>query len=357
MGFKFKIPNYKWLIALPVLTQGFLWASGSDLDKRWKQAGLDFEREIYEAKLPSMPPMPRPAPAGMDSFDPRWRTESQLKGLRESPRQGTLKFAVLGDSRQERFFKPVYPDNRNFELFLDKMGTMRLDFSMHLGDFVKTGTEEQYLELLQTLGERVSWPFLTTIGNHEVKKDPAGLNYRLAFGDEDYFYDYKGVRFVVAATKSEKDSLTATQIEWLRTALDTSLPKIVFTHMPPKALSNFSSSDLGKVLGRTFGGGFEGESEAFTDLMKEAGVLRVYVGHLHGFGVADHKGVRYVLTGGGGSPLYHWRAVPYRFFNFIEVEIAPDGKLKEWVHRLEGERVPIEDFPVLPAFSSVKGGK
>lgn len=348
MSFKFKIPNYKWLIALLVLTQGFWSASGADLEKLRGKAELDFEQKVYEAEPPSPP---RLAPAGLDGFDPRWRTENQLRSLRRNQRGGPLKFAVMGDSRQERFLKPVYPDNRHFETFLDRMGAMGLDFSFHLGDFVKTGTEEQYHELLQTLSERVSWPFLTAIGNHEVKKDPAAIHYRLAFGDEDYYFDYKGVRFVVAATKSEKDSVTAAQIEWLKAALGTPLPKIVFTHMPPKALSNFSSSNLGKALGRTFGGGFEGESEAFTDLMKEAGVLRVYVGHLHGFGVADHKGVRYVLTGGGGSPLYHWRAVPYRFFNFIEVEISPGGEIREWVHKLDGEKAAIESFPVLPAFS------
>ncbi|MFC1680053.1 hypothetical protein ACFL2T_07585, partial [Elusimicrobiota bacterium] len=50
----------------------------------------------------------------------------------------------------------------------------------------------------------------------------------------------------------------------------------------------------------------------------------VYFGHIHGFGVQDFSGVRYVLTGGGGSPLFPSGARD-RFHHYLVVSVGPDG--------------------------------
>ena len=69
-------------------------------------------------------------------------------------------------------------------------------------------------------------------------------------------------------------------------------------------------------------------------LMSERGVDRAYMGHVHGFAVQDHLGVRYVLTGGGGSPLFPVGASD-RFHHYMTVSVGPGG-LREQVHTLSG---------------------
>jgi hypothetical protein len=105
-------------------------------------------------------------------------------------------------------------------------------------------------------------------------------------------------------------------------------PTVVFTHMPPAPLGEWTD------FGRKGAGGFREGSDAFMRLMSERGVSRVYVGHVHAFGVLDRGGVRYVLTGGGGSPLYPG-PVKDRFHHFLSVEAGPSG-LVETVHRADG---------------------
>jgi hypothetical protein len=145
-------------------------------------------------------------------------------------------------------------------------------------------------------------------------------------------------------------------LAWLDKTLRTPLRKIVCTHMPPEALADWSHTELGRELAKKFGGGFKGGSRRFTELMTQHKVERVYAGHLHGFGVAQYHGVRYVLTGGGGSPLYPWRPVEHRIYNFIWAEVDAQGRLNESVFLEDGSSIPIERFPVYPTFLEMFSG-
>lgn len=55
------------------------------------------------------------------------------------------------------------------------------------------------------------------------------------------------------------------------------------------------------------------------DLMSLNKVARVYMGHIHGLGTLERGGVKYVLTGGGGSPLFPGPA------GLVETVHAADG--------------------------------
>ena len=73
--------------------------------------------------------------------------------------------------------------------------------------------------------------------------------------------------------------------------------------------------------------------------MAKYSVKRVYMGHIHAFGIAEKNGVRYVLTGGGGSPLYPLPpGYPKRKkAHFIWVTAGPQG-LSETVYEIDGNR-------------------
>ena len=61
--------------------------------------------------------------------------------------------------------------------------------------------------------------------------------------------------------------------------------------------------------------------------------------HVHGLDALDRGGVRYVLSGGGGSPLYPG-PVKRRLHHWLEVEVGPDG-IVETVHPLRGAPFPL----------------
>jgi hypothetical protein len=167
------------------------------------------------------------------------------------------------------------------------------------------------------------------IGNHD-RRSPHGVSdsrvYRSLFGATSYAFERGGRRFVVLDNSAGR--VTAGQLEWLRAVLTTDKPAVVFTHMPPAPLGEWTD------FGRKGSGGFREGADEFMSLMSERKVARVYMGHVHGLGVLVRGGVRYVLTGGGGSPLFPG-PVKDRFHHFLTVDDGPDG-LVETVHRSDG---------------------
>ena len=148
--------------------------------------------------------------------------------------------------------------------------------------------------------------------------------------------------------------VTPSHVAWLQGALDTPLKKAVFTHVPPAylrhvqplkevgALEEWKVSAEDVEAQRTalqdfFTNYFDEGSADFERLVETGGVAAVFMGHIHAFWAADHKGVRYVISGGGGSPLY---PLPpgypkKRFAHYLTVTAGPSG-LTETVHPYHG---------------------
>lgn len=266
----------------------------------------------------------------------RFRTERQLRRLSRLPSAtgDRVSFAVLGDVEPSRFW--IYRKLFNREgVFHDQMHDLQsqpLTFTVQLGDMVSKGTRAHYESFLR--GLRRAWtgrPYLTVIGNHDRSR-PNGKShstlYRALFGRPNYLFDHAGVRFVVLDSSAKR--VTRTQLKWLKMALDVPGRKIVFTHMPPVQLSLWGG--IGRVHEL---GGFIGGSREFSDIVSAAKVSRVYMGHVHAFGVQDHGGVRYVLTGGGGSALFP-SGNKDSFHHYLTVEITHAG-IRDRVHSHDGK--------------------
>ncbi len=280
------------------------------------------------------------------------RTERQLRRLSRLPSASgdRVSFAVLGDAEPSRFW--IYRKLFNREgVFHDQMVELQaapLTFTVQLGDMVPKGTVVHYESFLRQL--RRVWtgrPYLTVCGNHDRSR-PNGKShstlYRSLFGRANYHFDHGGTRFVVLDSSSKR--VGKAQLRWLRMVLAVRGRKIVFTHMPPVQLSLWGG--VGKVHEL---GGFIGGAREFADVVSAAKVDRVYMGHVHAFGVQDHGGVRYVLTGGGGSALFP-SGNENRFHHYLTVEVSPDG-IRERVHALDGKsfRIP-QGLVLLPAHDS-----
>ena len=64
----------------------------------------------------------------------------------------------------------------------------------------------------------------------------------------------------------------------------------------------------------------DGGNEAFMALMVEKGVKLVLTGHIHSYDDAVRDGVRYIITGGAGAPLYPEPNRP-AFHHYIRVTV------------------------------------
>jgi len=279
--------------------------------------------------------------ARLRSLAAPWRTERQLSRLEGAPRspEDALKFAVIGDAEPGRFrvWRWLFNEAGVFERQLAGADRRGADFIMQLGDMVSRGTKTNFTRFFETLARLAPrTPYLTLIGNHDRHKPHGVTNddeYRSAFGKTNYFFDRGGYRFV--ALDSSAGRVTHEQLEWLDDTLATPLKTVVFTHMMPAAIRDRSGSGGAFAMG-----GFKAGSEEFARIVARREVQRVYVGHIHALGVRDYLGVRYVLTGGGGSPLFPLVSPRYAFHHYLTVEAGPNG-LVETVHTPDGRTRPL----------------
>jgi 3',5'-cyclic AMP phosphodiesterase CpdA len=277
----------------------------------------------------------------------RWRTDKQLARLSRLPSASgdRVVLAVLGDCEPSRFwiYRKLFNQDGVFAAQMEAIQSRKVNFIVQLGDMVEKGEPERYENFFLQL-KRV-WkggrPYLTVIGNHDRSR-PNGKShstmYRSLFGRANYFFDHARTRFVVLDSSSKR--VTPAQLKWLDMVLTTPLRKIVFTHMPPVHLGLWGG--VGKLHSL---GGFIGGAREFSDVVARNGVSRVYMGHVHAFGVQDHLGVRYILTGGGGSALFPSGATD-RFHHYLTIDIGPRA-IREHVHTLDGRTFEIPSAPVI----------
>lgn len=276
----------------------------------------------------------------------RWGNDVQMARIRRAHPEAKESFrvAVIGDSEQGRFFWSRWwsPGKDVFLRQLRAIHAEGPDFIIQLGDSVSKAKIKYFRAYYRFLDKYVTLPILHLIGNHDRAGTQPGPKdksmFKSIFGEEtDFFLDHNGRRFIVL--DSADYLLTGAQLDWLEDALDTPLPKLVFTHMPPIALKGkFRSKDNQKDADKTILQGFFDEgTDRFCELVSKAGVERVYVGHIHAFGTATHKGVRYVMSGGGGSPLYPLPpSYPKRRkAHYVTLHFGPAG-LVETVRELDG---------------------
>ena len=269
-----------------------------------------------------------------------WRTRAQLARMERRPRAvgESFHFSVIGDAEPGRFWFSRWLFNKPgvFWNQLARADGSGGDFIIQLGDMVSRGLISNFKKFFRSLiSTSPATPYLTVIGNHD-RHAPHGVSndrvYRAVFGETNYTFDRAGWRFVVVDTSSRM--LTPAQIAWLKSVIDSARRTVVFTHVPPAPLGEWTNFGPFKGVG-----GFQAGAEEFMRLMSERKVSRVYMGHVHGLGLLVRGGVTYVLSGGGGSPLF---PIPLknRFHHWLSVEAGPNG-LSETVHAADGSSFPL----------------
>jgi len=299
-------------------------------------------------------------PRDLSDAKARVGIDAQLAKLGSSDRE-TFSFGVIGDAERGRFpWQRVFsPGKHVFEKQLRALQAASPDFIFQLGDFVSEGTADEYRDYVALMDAQARTPLLRCVGNHDRSRPNGAADkalYDAVFGPRDYFFDRGGWRFVSLDSSDRK--VTPAQLAWLAKALDTPRRKVIFTHVPPAFLKNMKPlAEVGELeeekeeervealeAGEQKGavrdfltGFFKDGSAEFQALVSSRGVAAVYMGHLHAFWAADFKGVRYVISGGGGSPLIPLPSgYPKKLFaHYLTVSASPSG-LVETVHPYKG---------------------
>jgi len=203
------------------------------------------------------------------------------------PDQTQFTFVVFGDTQSQ-------PDIHR--TVVEQINEMEPDFLIHTGDLVQAGNNtaqwETFFAIERDLLDHV--PFFPTMGNHEDGADIYPQRFILPGNEQWYTFDYGNVRFVslrvdgIAQFKPDteqyawiEDTLAANTQPWL----------VVYFHIPP-----FSGTEIDYPSRKG--------QELLVPLFEKYGVDVVFNGHDHNYQRSMVHGITYIISGGGGGPLY-----------------------------------------------------
>jgi predicted phosphodiesterase len=261
---------------------------------------------------------------------------SRTYAFRPFPAEATsYAFAVYGDSR--------YNDAAH-QAVISQMTAYQPDFVLHTGDLVTQGNVmdqwDIFFVVVRSLAARV--PFFPTIGNHDYWKGGTKIFKTLFMPPKnspspvlDYFVDTGNARFVVLDNRRVGK---ASQKTWLEETLKDARDVKKLPHI-------FVSIHQGIQSSGPHGPDDDLDKQGYLELFKAYGVAIVFAGHDHMYERGVRNGIRYIVTAGGGAPLYdkvkpvkdtQLRATERHFVAFtVEQDkvafkvVRPDGTLIE----------------------------
>lgn len=223
----------------------------------------------------------------------------------------------------------VYGDSRSNNIIHQKIVSNIIihnpDFILHTGDIVNSGSSrgEWKTQLITT--KPIHDILYPTPGNHESPFDIYLEIYSRFYNNTTYYSFDKDNAHIISLDTNIDFSPNSTQYKWLMNDLENSNPKwkFVFFHHPP-----YSSGAHGpnkKV------------KEILVPIFEKYNIDIIFNGHDHIYERSfpiykdkiSTKGVVYIVTGGGGAPLYDinknwWTAKIFKKYNFVKVEILED---------------------------------
>jgi len=166
----------------------------------------------------------------------------------------------------------------------------------HTGDLVEDGLVpaewDTFNAIVSPLLEQS--PLFPAIGNHERNSELYFDNFELPNNEEWYSVEQEGIHFIVLNSCSGigKDS---EQFQWLERDLAEAGGKedfiVVVLHHPPYSTGPHDEDE-------------KGLRETVVPMFEKWGVSVVFSGHDHTYERSVVNGIYYVVTGGGGAPLY-----------------------------------------------------
>jgi 3',5'-cyclic AMP phosphodiesterase CpdA len=169
------------------------------------------------------------------------------------------------------------------------------DFVLHTGDMVENGlVADQWTTFFAVERDLMRQaPLYGVLGNHEANSALYFDAFHLPGNERWYSFDYGNVHLVALEVDGYASIAPGSeQIAWLENDLaQTAQPwKVVFFHIPPYS-SGAHGSDLTVRA-------------ALEPIFIRYGVDLVFNGHDHDYERSVANDIVYIVTGGGGAPLY-----------------------------------------------------
>jgi len=252
---------------------------------------------------------------------------------------GTFPSAVTAD-KPFRFV--AYGDNRGDPTVHASIlaGMLKFDpaFVINSGDIVANGEDEAlWTEFFHTAAKMLSQsPFFPCLGNHER----SGAAYLRYFDyAREYSFDYGNVHFATIDT-NQPVSEYAAQDEWLKKDLadhQSATWRVVFFHHTPfTCVTKDGRREAAEKL-----------RARLEPILKAGNVQLVINGHDHDYQHHLASGINYLVSGGGGAPLYEVIAdTPFvKFAKMVHhyCEISVDGA-KMHVRAVEADGKLVDEF-------------
>lgn len=236
-----------------------------------------------------------------------------------------FRFALIGDSQEG---KKVY--GRLVQRILERTP----NFIIHLGDMITRPSEKEWKEFIK-ISMAIDVPFFPVVGNHDVGVTLQGEEiYRKQFilpeGRTYYAFRAGGCLFVVLDSEKGKGKIADEQWSWLEDILSSSNEKfkLVFIHRP--LFLPLDSFKTGRAMDK-----YPIERDRLHQLFIKTGVKAVFAGDDHRYDRTKRDDIFYIITGGGGAPIYTFKDSG-GYFHFVWVSVLR-GKMKGEVVDLDGQ--------------------
>ena len=206
----------------------------------------------------------------------------------------------------------------------DRFTKLPIDFVVNLGDVTFSKGREWDYCTYDKLRAMIKWPVISAMGNHDAQKNGMRI-FKRRLGKHEFAFANRNSYFIVVDNKIT--DLTEEQFAWLEAELEKGLAyrhRFLFMHKPPVSL--YQQSWYRPELSPW--------SYRLMALCEKYKVDMVMAGHEHMFQERVFKGVRYIISGGGGM--------------LIQIPDWEGGFLHYVVVRVSGEHVDYEVRKVFP---------
>lgn len=211
-------------------------------------------------------------------------------------------FAVFGDSRPGKDLKQP----RIFSMIVDTINQRLPDAVFHVGDIIYGKTEErkslkeQYSNYFK-IAQRLKMKMFIAAGNHDVWDENSAAAFKEQFG-----YLYTSVTFgknhfilLNSELPHHECMIDGEQLAWLEKDLSESSGKgmniFIVIHRPMFPVDGYKAKSMDK---------YPEKRDQLHALFRKYGVRCVFSGHEHIYNETEKDGIKYIIAGGGGAPLY-----------------------------------------------------
>ncbi|WP_457750608.1 metallophosphoesterase family protein [Thermococcus sp.] len=205
------------------------------------------------------------------------------------------------------------------EVFLKIMAGVNNEtgaFVIDGGDLVYSGTIWQWDNLMKVW--KWNKPIFVAAGNHEYQGEGISV-YHYVFGPTEYAFSLGGYRYIFDNDVMGNYQLSDKQLKWIKEQMEIAKARgempVVVMHAPP-----YDPRPGGDDHAMD-----EESAKKLLALMKEYGAFGIF-SHIHLYWDGTYDGVHFIITGGGGAPLY---APPDEggFYHYVILDMKAGGDI------------------------------